>query len=293
MAGPERVAEHVLDGAVQALLDGLADFLVAARGIRAAVAAGARQQLAAIVDDADILRLEARHRRGHQVQDRLHLVIGHALRAGHRQHHGGLCLLLLAGERLALRQHQVDAGIAHAVNGSDGARQLAFQRAQLIDLLLELARCQAVATVEQLVADRAAGRQAFARQRQAQPVDLVARHHDLRTAALDLVGDPQLVQHGGDLGGIAQLQIAVQQRHRLAAAAQCEGDHDRQHGQADGGDPDQPGLSQTLETFEQPAHRPTRDDPDRTISAMPGIRTYLSSAVACTVHYPIDLTSLL
>ena len=47
-------------------------------------------------------------------------------------------LLRVAGEQLPFRQHQVDPRRSDAVERTDGARQLAFKRAQPVDVLLEL-----------------------------------------------------------------------------------------------------------------------------------------------------------
>ena len=80
--------------------------------------------------------------------------------ARHGEQHARLRLRLLARERLAPRQHEMHAHAAHPVDHADAARELALQRAGLVDVLLELARGQPVAAVEDLVADRAAGGQA-------------------------------------------------------------------------------------------------------------------------------------
>ncbi len=57
--------------------------------------------------------------------------------AAHLQHDRGGGLDLVAREQRALRQHQVHARGLHPVDGADGARQLAFERAQVIDVLHE------------------------------------------------------------------------------------------------------------------------------------------------------------
>ena len=87
-------------------------------------------------------------------------------------------------------------------------------------------RGEAVAAVEDLVADRAAGRQTLLRQSQAGIRDLVGRHQDLAAVAGDAVGDVAASELLDHLGGVAQVEIAVEQRHRLGAAAQH---HQREH----------------------------------------------------------------
>ena len=78
--------------------------------------AGAGQQIAAGVDHRDVVRAQARHRRGDEVEDGLHALLIQPLRARHRQHHARLGLLLLARERFAARQHEVHAGRADAAD---------------------------------------------------------------------------------------------------------------------------------------------------------------------------------
>ena len=77
---------------------------------------------------------------------------------------------------------------------ADGAGQFAFQGALAVQVLDEVGLAQRRGVVEDLVADRARGRQALARQHQAGGGHLVAVDHDGRAVALDLVLDAGLVE---------------------------------------------------------------------------------------------------
>ena len=138
--------------------------------------------------------------------------------AGHREQHAGLRVLALARERLALAAAR-DARAAARTPwiDADGARQLAFQRAGLVDLLLELGGRQAVAAVEDLVADRAAGRQALARQQHAGARHLVGRHQDL--VALGRRTGRRCA--GGRAGPRPGQPRAGRDRRRAAPSARC------------------------------------------------------------------------
>src|ERR1700675_1860896 len=67
------------------------------------------------------------------------------------------------------------AGGLDAVERTDGARQLAFERPQIVDVLHEARGAERVRLVENLVADAAALGQAVFGQRHAQPGDAVTR----------------------------------------------------------------------------------------------------------------------
>ena len=72
----------------------------------------------------------------------------------------------------------MDAGVLDLIECADGARQLAFQRPQVVDVLDEARGAERIRFVENLVADAAALGQAILGQRHAQPRHLIARHHD-------------------------------------------------------------------------------------------------------------------
>ena len=255
--------QHVLHRAGQPLFGRNAKFRRRTAALAGHRVPGAGQQVAAAVDDADILRPQARHRRGHQVQDRLHALPVHALGAGHGQHDARLRLLTVTGERFALGQYQVDARRTHAGNHPDGANQLALHRTGLADGLLELARGQAIATVEDFVADGAAGRQALLRQQQPRPRHVGGGNRNPAAIRSDLVRDVRLVQLIDDLGGFARVHVGVEQGHVVAAAAaHGQEGQNQQHGPCDRCHCDQSADAERLEPFQQCCHANEPTCPD-------------------------------
>ena len=130
---------------------------IAAVGI---VAGAVGEQLSLLVDDRDALRPQAVDGGRDQMPDGAHLL--RLERAAHLQHDRCRRVELVAREQRPLRHHQMHAGILHAVDRADGARQLALQRAQIVDVLDEARGAERVGLVENLVADAAAlGQAAF------------------------------------------------------------------------------------------------------------------------------------
>ena len=81
-----------------------------------------------------------------------------------------------------------------------------------VELLDEVRLAHGVGVVEDLVAHRARGRQALAGQQQPGRRHLVARHHDGGAVALGLVLDVGLVEGLGDLTGLFQVEVGIEQR---------------------------------------------------------------------------------
>ena len=98
-----------------------------------------------------------------------------------------------------------------AVDGLDRARQFAFQRAQLVDVLHEGGGAEGVGLVENLVAD-AGGGQIVLGQLHAQLGHLVGGHQDRAAVALGFIGHVHGVELGGHGGGVARLQPGKQDR---------------------------------------------------------------------------------
>ena len=94
------------------------------------------------------------------------------------QHDGRGGLHLVAREQWTFGHHQVNARGNHLVEAANGARKLAFEGAQIIDILHETGGAQRVRFVENLVTDAAALRQTLTGQRHAQPRDAILRDHD-------------------------------------------------------------------------------------------------------------------
>ncbi len=190
MAGAKAALQHLLDRARQPQFGGAPHLLGGQRGRGGADRlAGTRQQVATRIDDGDVLRSQTRHGGGDKVEDRLDALAVQPADARHGQHHTGLRVLAVARERFAARQDEMHAHTANALHGADGAGDLTLQRAGLVDLLLEFGGGEPVGTVEDLVADRAAGGQALAGQGHACFGHLIGRYQDLAAVGADTVGD--------------------------------------------------------------------------------------------------------
>ena len=191
------------------------------------------EQTAGFVDDRDPLRLQAVDRGGDEVADRADL-LGFQ-RAADPDHDRGRRLRRLAREQRALGQHQVDAGGLDAVDGADGAGKLAFQRAQMIDVLDEAGGAERVRLVEHLVADPAALGQAAFGELHPKPRDLVLRHHDHAAFIAQLELDALALQVLDNAGRIFDAEVGEERRHLRRGDA-----HDDEGKEADerGGDRD-------------------------------------------------------
>ena len=93
-----------------------------------------------------------------------------------------------------------------AVDGADGAGELALQRAQMIDVLDKAGGAERVRLVEDLVADAAALGQAALGELHPQPGDLVLRHHDHGALVAKFEGDRLAIQILDDAGGVFRLR---------------------------------------------------------------------------------------
>ena len=108
----------------------------------------------------------------------------------------------------------MDARRGDAIKRANRARQLAFERAQAIDVLLELRLAERVRLVEDLVADRAARGQAVSREHHARVEHFRARHIDRAAVFADLVGNVRCFKPLGDLRHLAGLDAGEEQRLR-------------------------------------------------------------------------------
>ena len=129
--------------------------------------------------------------------------------AARLEHHRAAGRLRVAREDLAFGDDEVHAHALNALDGLDGARQFAFQRAQPVDVLHEGGGAEGIGFVEDLVADAGRG-QIVLRQLHAQLGDLVGGNHDRAAVALGLVRHVQRVELGADGGGVALLEAREQ-----------------------------------------------------------------------------------
>jgi hypothetical protein len=221
---------------------------VAERGL---VVAGG-QHLALVAEDGDPAGLQVGHGAGDQVADGADLAGARV--AADADHHRGRRLLPLVLEQLPARQHQVDAGRGDPLQRTDGAGELALERALAVQVLDEVGLAERGGAVEDLVADRTRGRQALARQHQTGRGDLVARHHDGRAVALGLVLHPGLVERLGDGRGLAQVEVGIEQGLGLGADAQDQGEEGRGDSGGYAEDGDQPPYAESLHQTRQHIH---------------------------------------
>ncbi|MNT26653.1 hypothetical protein D3C72_1622460 [compost metagenome] len=127
-----------------------------------------------------------------------------------------------------------------AADRFDGARQLAFEPALVVDLLGELAGAELL-VVHQFEAHAAGLGQALRRELQARFRHLVARDQDRAAALGELVGHVHLLQRRDDRAAVAVRHVGVEHLVVGAAAPQEEsGRHRRQRRGAE--DQRQPGL---------------------------------------------------
>ncbi len=144
-------------------------------------------------------------------------------------------------------QDQVDAGGGDALQRADGAGELAFQGALAVEVLDEIGLAERRRRVEDLVAHRAGGRQALARQHQAGGGDLVAGHQDGRAVALDLVLDPALVESLGDGPGLLEVEIGIEQGAGLVAEIVDDGEQGEGHARRSAKDGDHAAKSESCD----------------------------------------------
>src|SRR3546814_15490768 len=85
------------------------------------------------------------------------------------------------------------------VQCTDGARDLAFQCAQMVDALREAGRAESGVAIEDLVADATAGGEAFFGHGHAQARDVAFGYEDPGTVSADLVGHIEALELRDDL----------------------------------------------------------------------------------------------
>ena len=230
LAETQRARQQILDDAGRPLLVGQLLLVGVRLGVGvAAIAQAARQQVAAVVDDGDLVRFQLGNRRRDQVLDRHDLLALQLLAGAQLQENAGGRGLLGAAEHLALGQHQMDARLQDRSQGRDRARQFPFGRAQMVDALDEAGRAEAFRLVIDLVADRAAGRQSRLGHHHPKASDLIGRHHDPGAIGINLMRDLLLFELADDGAPVLGVQVAVKQGHvrRGQAGHQVEEETDQ------------------------------------------------------------------
>ena len=203
---------------------------VEARGV---VLERRRQQAAGLVDHRHIGQRQVRHAARHQVANGLHLrAVEHAARIQLEQHRRA-GLGLLAHEHRRLGHCQMHAGGLHLLHGLDGAGELAFQGALVIDLLGKLAGAEFL-VLHQLEAGLAALGQPLRSELQTGFMHARLGHHDGGAAFGEAVRHVHLLQRSDDRPAVAVRHIAVQDTVVRSPAPQHRGGNDgHQRGTAD------------------------------------------------------------
>ncbi len=171
-----------------------------------------QRQIAGRIHQHHAVRRQPVDRRSHQVANRLRLAVGQRAVA-QLEHHRGLGRPLLVAKQRIVRQHQMHARRFDVGERADGVFELAFQRALIVHLLVEL-RSHPVRLVEDLKAQPPALHAALGRGRQARLVQLRGRNQDARAIGRGLKRNLRLGQNLPHLARIVRVQI----RHTACAS---------------------------------------------------------------------------
>ena len=189
-----------------------------------------------VVDNGHVGRRQPGDRRRGQVDDGADLARGERC-PGREVHEDGRGRGLLRPHRefTLLRDHEVDLGRLHPLNGGDGLFELSFERLLVLHLLDEIGRGDA--TLLQIGEPDIAGlREALLRQGDPFLVDIGRGHEDRRPPVCELVRDLLAGQLLGDRPGVRRLEVGEQRlvaRLGLSAHEHHSGDdgaHDSQDG---------------------------------------------------------------
>jgi hypothetical protein len=169
----------------------------------------------------------------------------------------------VALEQAPFRDHEVDPCRLNARDGADGARQLAFQRTDVVDPLHEARGGKGIALVEDLVADAAAARHALGREVHAQLRHVVLGCKDRGAVGTRLVADPPRLEILDDRRCIALRQIGIENRHRRLRHPHDDEGEERDQRHRDAGHRDQTSGTQTTKEVHKLVHvtRPATCNP--------------------------------
>ncbi|MGY3496480.1 hypothetical protein ACVW1B_005899 [Bradyrhizobium sp. USDA 4502] len=250
-AGADHRGDDVLDLLAHPLLEGGAA-LVADRGVGIGLGA-VGEQLPGLVDDRDPLRLQPVDGGGDDVADSPDLL--RLQRATHPEHDRSGGLRRLAREQRLLRQYQMDARGLDAVDGADGAGELALQRPQMIDVLDEARGAQGIRLVEDLVADAAALGHAALGELHPEPRHLVLRHHDCGAVIAQLERDRLAFQLLDDSRGILGRQVGEEGGHLWRRDAHDDEGEEADQGRGDRNHGREAGRTKTSQESNQTLHQ--------------------------------------
>ncbi len=151
----------------------------------------------------------------------------------------------------------MDPRAVDALDRADGARQLSFERAQVIDVLKKACGTQRVSIVEDFVANGAAGGQALFGERHAQAENLAPGHIDHAAVAAQFVGNFHGLERADHFRRIVDADIGEQERLGFGTVAQT--DIAKESEQDRGYEPEchETYRSQGLQKIREAAHQPT------------------------------------
>ena len=137
------------------------------------------------------------------------------------QKNAGCCRLRGVTEQLALRQNQTDAGVLNRIKGTDRTRQLAFQRAQMIDVLHETRGAEAFFLVENFITDRTAFGQAIRCHQHPDFSDLIRGNTNEAAAGVNLVWNFKRIKFLPDGSGVVLVKFGIKKGERRCRNARC------------------------------------------------------------------------
>ena len=133
--------------------------------------------------------------------------------------------------------------------------------------------------VEDFVTDGAAGGQALVGQRQPCLGDIVGGHHDLAPIAGDAILDVAARELIHNLRCVAKVEVTVEQRHRLGAAAKHHQREHAEHAKRDSAHRSEPCGTQCAQPFQKGFHFVTPAPGTRRASHVPG--SFASNPASC------------
>ena len=159
----------------------------------------------------------------------------------------------------------MDAGRDDPVERLDRAGDLAFERAQVIDVLDEARRREAVALVEDLPADAAARRQALLGEAHAELRDVVLRHHDAGAVTFKLVGDVLALELLHHRGGVLRREVGEERNHRGRGEADDDEGEEADEGERHHAHRRDTAGAERLQELTQSCHRSTLEAAGRCV----------------------------
>ena len=156
-------------------------------------------------------------------------------------------ILLVAREQGALGQDQMHTGGFDARKRGNGARELAFEGAHIVEILHETRGAQGALLVEDFVAHLTLGRQPILRQLHADAGDLVAWDKNCVPIPAYFVGDVLLLQLVDDGRRVLEGQPRIERRQLWGRRAHEQEGEEPKHQHGDDGHGRKPLQTEAVE----------------------------------------------